>query len=254
MEEYRGEVEGRILIAGESDLERVTTEIVPSSLALTPHQLSKMPLVLERLAASGITVTDEPTYRLESWQTGDSLHLRLSERSYFDSVLLKSYPEWGVRSQVLAVVAVTQSPDGYLVERRSAKVAALPGRLHPLPSGSVEPPSHPADTLYLEAIEELGLRREELFDVRCLGLVYGEQSGVYQLVCRASTPVSREQLESRACSGAWEKDEILYAPLESEAFQTWIGERRGQLTVGGRVALLMEGRRRWGEEWLSANL
>lgn len=254
VEEYRGESEGRILVMGESDLQSVTIEIVPSSLSLTSYQLAQIPVVLDQLAASGISVTDGPTYRLESWLTGDHLHLRLSERSYYDSVLLKAYPDWGVRSQVLAVVAVTQSPDGYLVEKRSAKVAALPGRLHPLPSGSVEPPCHPAETLYMEAQEELGLQRNELYDLRCLGLVYGEQSGVCQLVCRASTQVGRQQLAERECSGEWEKDEILYAPLDADGFQAWIHQRRAQLTVGGRMALLLEGHRRWGEEWFSANL
>ena len=180
--------------------------------------------------------------------------MRLSERSYYDSVLLKRHKHWGIRSQVLAVVAVTLCPEGYLVEQRSARVAALPGRLHPLPSGSVEPPLSPLDTLLREAEEELGLEPHELTEVMCLGLVYGEESGVYQLVGRATTEISGEELLSRACSGAWEKDEVLFAPTNPKDLSEWLRVRRERLTVGGRVALVMEGGRRWGREWLEDNL
>lgn len=254
LETHRGELEGRIVISGRGPLSEVSLEVVPSTLEIDQDKLSHLPEILEELGEAGITVTDGPTYRLEAWSVGERLRLFVSRRSYFDSVLLKRFPQWGVRSQVLALVAVTLSPDGYLVEERSAKVAALPGRLHPLPSGSVEPPSHPLDTLYNEAFEEIGLASHELEEIECLGLVYGEESGVYQLVCRATVEVRRTELEARSCSGAWEKDSLMFAPSEAAELGDWLSRHRERLTVGGRTALLMEGARRFGDDWLAANL
>lgn len=254
METHKGEREGRIVVSGLGPVSDITLETVPSTLKIGEEQRKRLPEILQELRDTGINVTDGPTYRLEAWSVGERLHLMVSCRSYFDSVLLKRFPQWGLRSQVLALVAVTLCPDGYLVEQRSAKVAALPGRLHPLPSGSVEPPSHPLDTLFHEASEEIGLEREELRDIFCLGLVYGEQSGVYQLVCRSTVEVPRRELERRSCSGAWEKDSLLFAPAEARSLSGWLREHRERLTVGGRTALVMEGARRFGEDWLAANL
>lgn len=246
---YRGEREGRILVAGRAPLEELSIETVASSLELSPEQVSRTTELVNRLREQGLVVTDDPTYRLESWQTGKRLHLRLSERSYFDSVLLKQYPEWGLRSPVLAVVCVTECSDGLIVERRSQKVAALPGRLHPSPSGSVQPPDHPLETLYAEAAEELGLEARELSEVECLGLVFGELSGVYQLVVRATVSLPLSSILARACSGEWERDGFVCAPTHPEAFSSWLGSHREQLTIGGRMALLLEGERRWGSYW-----
>lgn len=246
---YRGETEGRVLVAGRGPLEQLSIETVASSLVLSPEQVSRTEEVVNRLREQGLVITDDPTYRLESWRTGQTLHLRLSERSYFDSILLKQYPEWGLRSQVLAVVCVTECSDGLLVEKRSERVAALPGRLHPSPSGSVQPPDHPLETLYTEAAEELGLGAQELSDVECLGLVFGEDSGVYQLVVRATTPCSLSTILGRACSGEWERDGFVCAPTQPAELSLWIASHKEQLTVGGRMALHLEGERRWGSRW-----
>lgn len=254
VETHKGESEGRILISGVGPVRDITLEVVPSTLEIAENRRKHLDAIVEEFQRSGVTVTDGPIYRLETWTVGERLHLKVSRRSYFDSVLLKRFPEWGLRSRVLALVAVTLCPDGYLVEQRSAKVASLPGMLHPLPSGSVEPPAHPLDTLFHEATEEIGLEPEELRDILCLGLVYGELSGVFQLVCRSTVSVPRSELEKRSCSGAWEKDSLLFAPAEAEPLGDWLREHRSRLTVGGRTALVMEGARRFGEEWLNENL
>ena len=250
----RGVAEGRLLVTGWGALERVSVETVPTTLDLSREQRREIPAAVAALRAKGCVVTDGPTYRLESWSVGDSLHLRLSERSYFDSVVLKQNPQWNLRSQVLALVCLTRCQDGYLVEMRSQKVASLAGHLHPLPSGSVEPHSHPLDTLYTEAHEELGLEAHELSEIYCLGLVYGELSVVYQLVCRATTERSLADIESRACSGAWERSQLLCAPADREALSRWLEENRSLLTVGGYTALVMEGGSRWGTAWLEERL
>lgn len=246
----KGEADGRVVLQGIQPLDGVVLETVPSSLSLQGWQRDFTELAVGELRERGLVVTDDPTYRLESWAVGERLTLRVSPRSYFDSVLLKRFPEWGLRSQVLAVVSVTECLDGYLVERRSARVAALPGRLHPVPAGSIQPPAHPIETLLTEAREELGLEPQEVKEIQCLGLVYGEKSGVYQLVCRATVDLTLEQIAQRPCSGDWERDQIFNVPAEEGPFRAWIDQRREALTTAGRMALLMEGERRWGRELL----
>lgn len=251
---HRGEAEGRLLVSGCSPLEAVQIQIVPSSLSLTPEQKSEVAPAVERLRNRGHTVTNGPIYRVESFTAGEYLHLELSERRYFDSVLLKQIPQWGLRSQVLALVAVTECADGYLIERRSEKVASLAGYWHPAPSGSVEPPAHPLQTFYTEAEEELGILPVELTQVECLGLVFGEQSGVFQLLARATTELSLSEILSRECSGAWERSELHCVPADEQELREWLQTADENLTRGGRVALLSEGARRWGESFLEGQL
>ena len=244
-----GRSEGRILVLGNGSLAQVRTEEVPSSLHLTPEQLSVLPAVVGRIKEEGRVVTDGPTYRLESWEVGEELSLRVSRRSYFDSVLLKEHPEWGVRSRILAASCVLKCTDGYLIEKRSEKVAALPGWLHISPSGSLVPPQHPLATVLQEAHEELGLQPHEMRDLGCLGLVYADRVGVFQLVCTATVDCSRRALEERECSGAWERSRLVCCPARPGPLIDWLKEHRDRMTVAGFSALAMEGMRRWGEDW-----
>ncbi len=253
-ETYRGESEGRLVLTGRSPLNEVKTAVVGSTLVLTREQKEQIGPAVKRLEEMGQTVTDGPTYRLESFEAGGTLTLHLSRRSYFDSVLLKQHPEWGVRSQVLAVVVVTECRDGFVIERRSDKVAALPGYLHPAPSGSVEPPAHPLETVYAEAKEELGLEAEEISDVLCLGLIFAERSGVYLLAARATTQLDLETLRGRACSGEWERSELICAPKERESLSAWLSEVGDRLSAAGRTAVVLEGARRWGDDFLEEHL
>ena len=97
--------------------------------------------------------------------------------------------------------------------------------------------------------EELGLKASELLDLRCLGLVYGEEVGVFQLVCLARVKSGLAELEARECSGSWERSELIAAPTEALTLARWILENKDRLTVAGRSGLVMEGMRRWGEPW-----
>ena len=244
-----GGPEGRIRVLGVGALSAVRVEEVASTLHLSEEQLACIPAAVESLKRAGRVVTDGPTYRLESWELGDSIALKVRRRSYFDSVLLKRNAHWGVRSRTLAVSCLIRCQDGYLIEKRSEKVAALPGRFHLCPAGSMVPDQHPLDTVEQEAWEELGLQPSELLDLRCLGLVYGEEVGVFQLVCLARIECGLADLEARDCSGSWERSELIAAPMEAEALACWILEYKEKLTVAGRSGLVMEGMRRWGESW-----
>lgn len=250
----RGREEGHLVFVGCCPLREVELVEVSCSLKLRPEQEAEKETVADHLRQQGMVVTDGPIFRLEGWELSPGLRLRVTPRSYFDSVLLKARPEWGLRSKVLAVVAVTECADGYLVEKRSSKVAALPGRLHPVPSGSVEPSGDPLETLHREAAEELGLEAHEMVAETCLGLVYGKRSGVFQLVSRSTTALSHREIESRECEGLWERAELLCVPKTEREFFDWLHQHDGRLTDGGRVALFMEGARRWGEHRLEEAL
>ena len=115
-------------------------------------------------------------------------------------------------------------------------------------------PDSPLKTLYREAEEELGLAPSDLNEVSVLGLVYGEEVGVFQLICRASVEFSVGELASRECSGSWERETLVAAPTEAEEFKRWIVDRREKLTEAGYSALVMEGRRRWSDDWVGGLL
>ena len=251
---HKGLPEGRLLIQGQGPLKDVVLNFVETSLSLSAEQHSATEEAVRTLTERGLVVTNGPTCRLESWRAGSILHLSLSEGRYFDSVLLKHNPHWGLRSQVLAVVCVTECVDGFVIEKRSDKVATLAGYFHPSPSGSVEPSDHPFQTLLTEAKEELGLLPDELRDIQCLGLVFGEESGVYQLVCRVTVSLTLEEILQRNCEGEWERSALICAPKCSQELPLWIAEHLDSLTVGGRVALILEGGRRWGSTWFEDNM
>ena len=111
------------------------------------------------------------------------------------------------------------------------------------------PDQHPLDTVEQEAWEELGLKPSELLDLRCLGLVYGEEVGVFQLVCLARIDCGLADLERRDCIGSWERSELIAAPTEADTLGRWIIDHKEKLTVAGRSGMVMEGMRRWGESW-----
>lgn len=242
------------MVRGKAPLSDLTLEVVDTSLALSAEQRQIMTPTIEALRAKGLTLTNDPIYRLESWDTNSGFHLRVSLGTYFENILVKQNPTWGLRSQAIAVVGVTECDDGYLLERRSEKVAALPGYLHPSPSGNIEPPATPLETFHNESEEELGLQRNELRDIFCLGMVYGENSGIYQLVARATTSTTLQTLLSRMCSGQWERSALLTIPKTADGLSQWLKTQKAPLTEGGRAAILLEGANQWGDTWLEEHL
>ena len=246
---HRGQSEGRLLILGDGPLDQVELVSCGRRFELSPERQRLADQACQRMRDGGMTVTINPVYRLTRWSLGERLTLHCDLADYSQVVGTKSHPEWGVKAQVLAVCCVTECRDGFVIEKRSARVAALPGRWHIAPSGSLEPPNGPLATLLEEAHEELGLQASEVLEPRCLGLLYGETSGVYQLTCSARVEASLEQIVSRQRSGQWEADGYLCAPACPEGLPAFLRQYEELLTVGGRIALWAEGRRRWGESW-----
>lgn len=248
----RGESEARILVAGDGPLSDVSLEETGGVLRLGQDRQRLADVACQQMRDRGVSITADPVYRLMSWSTGNRFVLRADRGDYSQVVGMKSYPDWQLSARVLAVCCVLESPQGFIIEKRSAKVASLPGKWHIAPSGSVQPPQSPLQTLWCEAEEELGLSPQEVLDPRCLGMIYGERSGVYQLACSARTTITFSEMMARRRSGAWEQDGFLTAPVCPVDLPVWLKAHVSSVTLGGRAILWLEGRRRWGDQWFEA--
>ncbi len=234
---HLGPAQARIVVLGRGPLSQVQLHHSGHRLQLDAERQRLTDQACERLRQRGQIVTADPIYRVESWHTGEQFALRVGLGDYAQVVGTKAHPEWDLKSNVLALCCILQCPDGIILERRSQKVAALPGAWHVAPAGSLSPPNTPYQTLLAEAHEEMALEPVELFDLQCLGMCYGEDSGVYQLICSAQTPVPLAQILSRPRSGAWEQDGLLCAPSEPQALDNWIQEHGQRLTPAAQSAL-----------------
>lgn len=249
---YRGHHRARLLVIGDAPLEQVELLNSGEQFDLSPEQQALADLACRQMRAAGRTVTCDPTYRLNSYEVGAKLRITVSVGDYCQMVGVKAHPEWGLKCQTLAVCCALETPGGLVVERRSAKVASMPGYLHLAPAGIMAPPNTPLSTVVHEGLEELGLQPNELLDLRCTGLLCGEDNGVYQIICSARTELELSELYRRPRSGQWEVEEHLLAPLEPQPLASWIEENRGQMTPAALTALAAEGHRRWGTSWLEA--
>lgn len=236
---------------GDGALDGVLLRETGGSLRLTPAQQAQADRACERLREEGRTVTPDPIYRLLEWRAEERLELLVERANYAQVVGIKAHPEWGLSARALAVCCLTECRDGFVIEQRSARVASLPGRWHVAPAGSLQPPHHLAQTLRSEAREELGLEPHELVEPRCLGLLYGRASGIFQLACSVRTPLRLQEMLARERSGAWEQDGLLCAPASREALPLWL-EQSPLLTPGAARILQAEGERRWGSDWPAA--
>lgn len=251
---HMGEDNGRLVALGQGPLQDVVLTEVPTQLKLTSSQRRAATKAVEELRQRGLVVTNGPIYRVENFEGGDRLKIAVSQSCYFDIVGIKANPQWGLRARALTVACVTECPEGFVVEKRSQKVASVPGKLHPVPAGSVEPPHPPVQTLIDEAREELGLEPEEIADPLCLGLIYGEHSGIFQLICSTETKVGIHELRKREREGSWEQESLLTCPVQPSALLDWVRERDENFTRGGRTALIVAASPDFDEAWLRAHL
>jgi 8-oxo-dGTP pyrophosphatase MutT (NUDIX family) len=249
---HRGPAGARILLQGKGPLERVQLEESGLAWSLTREQEALCERACEKLRQQGQEVFSGPVYRLLDWCCGPFLSLRVSRGNYAQVIGTKAHPEWGCPSRVLAVCCVLETPGGFLVERRSLRVAALPGRWHVAPAGSIGVGMSPLQALLQEAHEELGLAADELDPPLCLGLIYAEDSGVHQLVCAARTGVDSADFLLRPRSGCWESDGYEMAPIDPQGLGSWLEQHRSQLTPAAVSALWLEGGRRWGSDWFES--
>ena len=160
---------------------------------------------------------DGPMCRLESFEaTGDALSLRLSRTSYkvffgtnmSNPDLANAYGANVLANPVGLSAALVSADNDLIFGRRNATVAYYPNRVHPF-AGTLEPhePLDVFDDVRRELHEELALSREEILDVRCIGLVEDNALRQPELIFAARTQRSRAQLEAgvdaKEHGGAW---------------------------------------------------
>lgn len=248
----RGESRARLLVLGDGPLSDVELSETGQFLDLGAERQALAEQACTQMRAGGQRVTASPIYRLTDMTVGERLVLRVDRGDYSQVVGTKSHPEWGVKAQVLAACCALECPEGFVIEKRSAQVAAAPGLWHVAPSGSLQPPNGVLPTVLAEAEEELGLGPDEVSDPRCVGLLYVEEAGVYLLACSARTEVGFQEICERPRSGAWEQAGLTVAPVDPEALPRWLAQAP-LLLPAARAVLLAEGLRRWGWDWFESH-
>lgn len=149
----------------------------------------------------------------------------------------------------LAIAAATLSDRGWILERRSSRVAEGVGLLHVKPSGHVHPPQSPWEAVIMEAGEELALAAKELHNPVCVGLIRGRTAQCWGLIYTLSTPVAFCDILRRSRIDDWESQELLTISADPEALTIWLVENYEKVTGIGHGSLLLAGWQRYGDDW-----
>jgi hypothetical protein len=167
---------------------------------------------------------------------------------------------WEHYSNPLGTSATVITSDGWLLYgRRSRYVACHAGYVHTFGGGleadECEPIGHCDifDSILRELEEELSLAGEDIERAICVGLIRDAIVRQPELIFDVHVRPSREQLEKRleASPSAQEHDAIVAVRDEPETAVPFILAHRpiAPVAVG---ALLLHGRRRFGEAWYEA--
>ena len=207
---------------------QLSTRLVPSTLVLDEGQRRQVEAAWTTACATpGRNLFDGPLCRLEGLtSSAGHLHLDVSVTSYkWFYGTNGEHPEWPQRADGVGTSAVLLTGDGWLLfGRRAASLAFYPGWAHPF-GGCLEPA---ADIDLLtemerELTEEIGLRPEEIDDLRCVGLVRTPKLQQPELLYLAPTRLTRAELEGRldhhehsACWGVRAEAASLDAALRAD--------------------------------------
>jgi hypothetical protein len=162
-------------------------------------------------------------------------------------------------SDALGVSAAVRTADGFIVlGRRSQRVAAFAGRLHPI-GGMLEPGppdaplTHPADAIGRELDEELGVAREEIVENVCIGMVRDRHIVQPELIfdVRVAADMSRLR-RHRPAPRHDEHSELVPVRDHPTCVATFMQRSYGDLTPVAQAALLLHGLQQWGSGWFAA--
>ena len=218
--------------------------------------------------ANDRTLFDGPICRLVDYSVrGHRLHLTLGATTYREFVgtncahadlWCRFGPE--VLANPLGVSAAVVTTDGYvLLTRRSERVYAYPGRIHPvagtvrLAPDSTGPPD-PVAAVIDEIHEELGLPADALGPITCVGLVRGKRLVQPDVIFEVPVATDVESLRAAAAgaSGADENDRLEPILNESGAVVAYLEAYCEQMTPVASATLLLHGQRHWGTGWFTA--
>jgi 8-oxo-dGTP pyrophosphatase MutT (NUDIX family) len=207
----------------------------------------------------GVRLIDLPMCRLESFRAGSELDLDFSLTSYktfvgthyADPQVAQRFGR-GTLAYAMGMSAVVTSADGFfLLGKRNASVAHYAGRVHTF-AGTLEPEE--AEDVFAaiarELDEELHVSRNELSDLKCMGLVEDISLHQPELVFDAVSILGREKIAERLDPS--EHSQLLCVPVkENEVRQVVVDP---SLTPVARSALLLCGKRRFGPAWFDEAL
>jgi 8-oxo-dGTP pyrophosphatase MutT (NUDIX family) len=213
----------------------------------------------EALARPGVHLFDGPMCRLERWKTpGEFLDLELSRTSYKQFLGTNlAHPELAdeygptVLANPVGVSPALLTGDGFLMlGRRNASVAYYPNRLHPF-AGALEPRDglEVFNAVRRELAEELALEAADIAEIRCTGIAEDVALRQPELIFFARTVRSREEIERRVDKA--EHHASVAFPATPEGIEKMLRQER-ELTPVATAALLLYGRRAFGEEWFAA--
>lgn len=242
-----------IMVWGSLPPERVRMDYDPRRRPkLGKEQAETVAADAEAMRARGLKVENHPLYCFHGCTCSPAmLLLKLGHCEYEQYLSLnRLHRDWGERADALGLAVALEAPEGFVLEERSQEVAEAPGLLHVKPSGHAHPPETLLEAVHKEAGEELGLDPKELSDLVSLGLVRIEGTDKVIAIYSGRTAVSLEEITGRTRADGWESERLLTAPADAEGLSRWLVEQGERMTAAGHAALVMEGWRRHGHEWL----
>jgi 8-oxo-dGTP pyrophosphatase MutT (NUDIX family) len=209
-------------------------------------------------AEPGVLLFDGPMCRLERWSaTPEQLDLSLATTSYKAFVGTNmAHPELADRhgpaalANPLGLSVLIESSDGLLLlGRRSAAVAYYPGRVHPF-AGAMEP-ADGTDVFAAarrEMAEELGLAREAVGDLACVGMIEDRALRQPELVFHARPAGTARELLARL--SRVEHRGTCAVTVDPPAVDRALADPA--LTPVAVGSLLLWGRAAFGDAWFAA--
>jgi 8-oxo-dGTP pyrophosphatase MutT (NUDIX family) len=207
----------------------------------------------------GVHLFDGGLCRVESFDAREGeLELQLSETSYksfagtnMHNPQFASQYGQAAMANPLGMSAALISADGLLaMGRRNERVAYYPGRIHPF-AGSLEPEDE-MDVFAAvgrELKEELNLDRDELRDMRCLGIAEDRGLAHPELICYAQVGRSLDELKRGV--DEVEHDAIVAVEVRREVFERELNSAKLYTPIA-LATILLCGRERFGSEWFDA--
>ncbi|MCA9297528.1 MAG: hypothetical protein KDA28_00595, partial [Phycisphaerales bacterium] len=164
---------------------------------------------------------------------------------------------WERFSNPVGTTATLMTSDGRICYgRRSAKVSYHAEHVHTfggafeeadrLPDGSIDPFASVAR----EITEELGIARDELIDLTCVGLVRDKEIYQPELLFEASLPMTGAEVEQRWASAEAkdEHDALVFLADAPDAILPFV-QSCGPIAPVATGALFLRGLLQWGEPW-----
>ena len=235
---------------GALDPEQVTVQHNPADeLSLSLELEDQIALHCQQARRQGHKDEPLPLYRTLAVE-GDGSHLRFQTGlCNYEHHLATSALGLELNVVPLAIAAATMTDSGWVLEKRSARVAQGVGLLHVKPSGYIHPPATPWQALLQEAEEELALSPGEMRQAEVIGLIRNRTSDCWGLCYRWTTSVRFPDLLRRRRIDDWESQELLTLEFDEEELSDWLVHSFEKVTGIGHGTLLLAGWREFGDAW-----